>query len=176
LLVHVPFELVGLSHVVSQYELVGDPETRLTVPQTWARAHRQVRLATGRWGGDEEDEMIQQAMAASLLLATGGKKAASQPRPATRAQPVVIPPTVSTNVSAAVGGSFPPRHVGTLMVVLFSSNGTRMCLELGPPPAVETAARKSSEPGLLEAAEVVFLCVFFLSMYWPVMVSIASRA
>lgn len=160
MLVHVPFELVGLSHVVSQYELVGDPETRLTVPQTWARAHRQVRLATGRWGGDEEDEMIQQAMAASLLLATGGKKAASQPRPATRAQPVVIPPTVSTNVSAAVGGSFPPRHVGALMVVLFSSNGTRMCSELGPPPAVETAARKSSEPGLLEAAEVVFFCVF----------------
>jgi hypothetical protein len=49
--------------------------------------------------------MIQQAMAASLLLATGGKKSVSQPRPATRTKPAVIPPTVSTDVSAAVGGA-----------------------------------------------------------------------
>ncbi len=53
-----------------QYELVGDPEERMTVPESWARgARRQPRLATGRrFAADDEDDMVQQALAASLLL------------------------------------------------------------------------------------------------------------
>ena len=55
-------------------QLVGDPETRMSVPESWmraARGARGARLATTRgWDDDEEDEMIRQAMAASMLLGT----------------------------------------------------------------------------------------------------------
>lgn len=55
---------------VSQFELVGDPEDRMSVPESWHRVARTARMTTTHrpMMDDEEDAMIQQALAASLLL------------------------------------------------------------------------------------------------------------